>query len=303
MKSSAYHGLLVLDKPAGLTSRDVVTRAQGWFPRGTRLGHTGTLDPLATGVLVLCVGQATRLAEYVQDMRKTYVTTIDLGRRSATLDLDAPEIEQVAFDPPHPERATVEECLQSFVGEIEQVPPAYSAAKVQGRRAYALARGGEQVSLRPRRVHIYGIELLSYDYPLLKLQVHCGKGTYIRSLARDLGRRLGRAGLLTELRRTRVGPFEATAALQLNSDAETARGKLLPLAAAVSDLPRISLPSAELASLRQGKAVPLPESQPTSAEIRSDMGVYDERGRLFALCEVDHEQQLLRPQKVFADAD
>ncbi|HZT81290.1 MAG TPA: tRNA pseudouridine(55) synthase TruB, partial [Gemmataceae bacterium] len=222
MKPSPYHGLLVVDKPGGITSRDAVDRAQRWFPRGTRLGHTGTLDPLATGVLVLGVGAATRLTEYVQRMEKVYLTTIALDRRSDTDDLDG-TVEQLTFDGPPPDRAAVGRCLQTFLGEVEQVPPAFSAAKVSGRRAYALARRGEKVSLAPRRVRIYQIDLLSYEYPLLKLQVRCGKGTYIRSLARDIGQRLGRAGTVMELRRTRIGPFDEAQALRLEADPSAAR--------------------------------------------------------------------------------
>src|SRR5262245_64141974 len=145
-------GLLVLDKPHGVTSRAAVDRALRWFPRGTRIGHTGTLDPLATGVLVLCVGQATRLTEYVQDMAKTYRAGLLLGARSDTDDADGVVTSVVGAVAPDP--VAVEVALAGFVGEIEQVPPAYSAAKLTGRRAYDLARRGEEVSRRPRRSHI-----------------------------------------------------------------------------------------------------------------------------------------------------
>src|SRR6516225_1353547 len=138
MVERVWHGLLVIDKPAGITSRDVVDRAQGWFPRGTRLGHTGTLDPLATGVLVLCVGNATRLADYVQRMTKTYLAGVVLGGTSETDDADGTITHRAGTLPPSP--AQVRAALSSFVGSIKQVPPAYSAAKVSGRRAYALAR-------------------------------------------------------------------------------------------------------------------------------------------------------------------
>src|SRR4051794_35563280 len=179
------HGLLVLDKPVGITSRDAVDRALGWFPPKTRVGHTGTLDPLASGVLVLCVGRATRLTEYVQAMGKTYVADVMLGGRSATDDAEGP-ITLVAV---HriPDRAAVEEALSHFVGRIEQVPPAYSAAKVGGRRAYDLARRGADVALAPRTVRVDAIDVRAFDYPRLTLEVRCGKGTYVRSLARDLG--------------------------------------------------------------------------------------------------------------------
>src|SRR5436309_1163039 len=147
-----WNGLLVIDKPAGMTSRDAVDRAQRWFPRGTRVGHTGTLDPLATGVLVLCIGQATRLTEYVQKLPKTYVADVRLGARSATDDAEGP-ITPVPVDRA-PARPDVEARLGEFIGQVTQVPPAYSAAKVAGRRAYDLARGGREVELAARTVTI-----------------------------------------------------------------------------------------------------------------------------------------------------
>src|SRR4051794_13974295 len=234
----SFDSLLVLDKPGGMTSRDAVDRALRWFPRGTRVGHTGTLDPLATGVLVLCVGSATRLTEYVQQMEKTYHTTVRLGARSDTDDADGtvtPVEEAVA-----PTREQLEACLQGFLGEIEQVPPAFSAAKVMGRRAYDLARRGEEVTLQPRKVQVYGIDVRRYEYPEVDLEVRCGKGTYIRSLARDLGQRLGCGGLVQVLRRTRVGPFDAADAVPLDADPETVRSRLLPTTTAVAELPWVT---------------------------------------------------------------
>src|SRR5262249_9674427 len=182
--NAAWDGLLVLDKPAGITSRSAVDRALRWFPRRTRLGHAGTLDPLATGVLVLCLGGATRLAEYVQRMGKTYTSTFVLGATSDTDDADG-TVTPVpgAADPG---RGAVAAALAGLVGTLEQVPPAFSAAKVTGRRAYDLARRGEEVPLRPRPVEVYGIDVLRYEYPFLDVEVRCGKGTYIRALARDL---------------------------------------------------------------------------------------------------------------------
>src|SRR5436305_291397 len=179
----AMDGLLVIDKPGGVTSRDAVNRVQRWFPRRTKIGHTGTLDPLATGVLVLCIGSATRLTEYVQRMGKTYLTQLLLGATSDTNDADGTLTPVAGVSAP--DAATVAVAVAGFVGVIQQVPPAYSAAKVTGRRAYDLARGGEEVTLAPRPVRIDGIDILSYAFPRLELEVRCGKGTYIRSLARD----------------------------------------------------------------------------------------------------------------------
>jgi tRNA pseudouridine55 synthase len=245
------NGLLVLDKPGGITSRDAVDRAQRWFPRGTKLGHTGTLDPLATGVLVLCVGAATRLADLVQAMGKTYRTRVRLGATSDTDDADGtvtPTPGAVA-----PSEDQVRAAVTQFIGEIQQVPPAYSAMKVTGRRAYAMARRGEEVSLAARPVRVYRIDVLHYEYPALDLEIDCGKGTYIRSIARDLGADLGCGGYVEVLRRTRVGPFRAEDGL--SPDADAAAVKLLPMALAAAELPAVQLDADGLRRIRQGQPV------------------------------------------------
>jgi tRNA pseudouridine55 synthase len=292
MEAGAVHGLLVLDKPGGMTSRDAVNRAQGWFPRRTRLGHCGTLDPLATGVLVLCVGVATRLTEYVQDMAKTYHAGLLLGARSDTDDADGTVTPVPDAQPP--DLAAVEQALQAFVGEIEQVPPAYSAAKLAGQRAYDLARAGHQVSLQARRVQIDRVDVLDYAYPRLALGVRCGRGTYIRSLARDLGDRLGCGALIKTLRRTRIGPFEAEHALSLEADAETVRKNLLPLSAAVAELPRVTLEAEQVARLRQGQSVAMMADMAAGRAV----AVFDDAGKFAAVAR--WERGKLQPEKVIA---
>jgi tRNA pseudouridine55 synthase len=301
MSALSFHGFLVVDKPTGLTSRDVVNHAQQWFPRGTRIGHTGTLDPLATGVLVLCIGVATRLAEYVQHMEKTYRTTLLLGARSTTDDADG-QIESVAVEHP-PERARVAACLQEFVGDIEQVPPAHSAAKISGRRAYELARQGEDVLLGPRSIRIVALDLLAYAYPRLGLEVRCGKGTYIRSLARDLGERLGCGALVEQLRRTRVGPFLAANALSLEANRTTVRSSVLPLSTAVLELPRVTLGGADVRRLRQGQSVRLSDAfiMAGSGKAGVDVAVFDDANALIAVALVDGRKRLLQPKKVLPD--
>jgi tRNA pseudouridine55 synthase len=286
------HGLLVLDKPGGITSRAAVDRALRWLPRGTKVGHTGTLDPLATGVLVLCLGAATRLAEYVQDMSKTYRAGVRLGARSDTDDADG-TISPVEVVAP-PGRAALEGALRSFVGEIEQAPPAYSAAKVSGRRAYDLARRGREVALDARQVHVYGLDVLAYEYPRLEIEVRCGKGTYIRSLARDLGECLGCGGYIEALRRTRVGRFRAEDAVSLEARPDEALAKILPVSAAVSELPSVTLDDAGVARLRQGQQVP---AAPTEAGA-GDVAVFDTRGGLVGVARLDEKRRLLRPDKV-----
>lgn len=295
MKVPSVDGLLVLDKPGGVTSRAVVNRVLRWFPRRTRIGHTGTLDPLATGVLVLCVGSATRLSEYVQLMSKTYRTRLLLGARSDSDDADG-TITPVA-GALAPLLTTVEACLAAFVGVIEQVPPVYSAAKVTGRRAYDLARRGEEVTLRPRPVRIYAIQVLDYAYPHLDLEVHCGKGTYIRSLARDLGERLGCGALVQTLRRTRVGPFTTEEALTLDAEAETAHARMLPAETAVAELPRLVLADNDLRRLGHGQTISVAE-QPQGADGERDTAIFDCAGRLAAIAIFDPQRKTLQPAKV-----
>jgi tRNA pseudouridine55 synthase len=249
------HGLLVLDKPTGITSRDAVNRAQQWFPPRTRIGHTGTLDPLATGVLVFCIGNATRLAEYVQAMDKTYRTTLVLGARSDTDDADGTIL------PIDAATAVAESAvcagIARLVGNIDQRPPAYSAIKIDGKRAHDLARRGDHVEIASRIVTIYAIDLVRYEWPELDLEVRCGKGTYIRSLARDLGECLGCGAYVKTLRRTRVGCFRTEDALPVDATASDAHARLLPSSTAVAHLPSIRLPDAKIALLRQGQTSPL----------------------------------------------
>jgi len=302
MKIASGHGLVVIDKPRGITSRDVVNRLQGIFPPNTRLGHTGTLDPLATGVLVICVGSATRLGEYVQRMKKTYEGRLRLGARSDTDDTEG-TIEAMKVSQP-PAKDSVNQALQSFVGEIKQIPPVYSAAKVIGRRAYDLARAGREISLRPRTVHIHALDLLAYDYPWLDIEVCCGKGTYIRSLARDLGDRLGCGALVESLRRTRVGVFDLSLAHPLPSASLEISKHLLPLAWAVSDLPRVNLQEAEIAHIRQGQRVAWPASlasQDLSAQVR-ELAAFGPDGNLAAVVGIDFEQKNVFPLKVLPNS-
>jgi tRNA pseudouridine55 synthase len=292
MRTSSFDALLVVDKPPGITSRGAVDRAQRWFPRGTKVGHTGTLDPLATGVLVLSLGSATRLTEYVQRMAKTYRTTVHLGGVSDTDDADG-TITTILLEIA-PTREEIDACLTGFLGEIDQVPPVYSATKVTGQRAYQLARAGEDVELTARRVRIDGIDVLRYQYPLLELEVRCGKGTYIRSLARDIGERLGCGGYVAVLRRTRVGPFRAEEGLTLDSDRETAQGKLLPLALAVSELPQVTLAEPAARRLRQGVAISLESCDAGEA------AAFAEDGSLIAVVRIEQRTKLARPVKVFS---
>jgi tRNA pseudouridine55 synthase len=206
-------GIINLDKPAGISSAAAVAKVKRLLPRGTKIGHAGTLDPFATGVLVLLIGKATKQCEKLMDEPKQYEATVKLGATTETLDPDSEEI----VDPNAAEvsRQRVEEVLRNFVGKIEQMPPIYSALKVGGRPAYQRARQGEEVVLEARKVKIYALELMRYAWPMLDIRVDCGRGTYIRSLARDIGQALGTSGYLTALRRTGVGSFRATDAVTI----------------------------------------------------------------------------------------
>jgi tRNA pseudouridine55 synthase len=213
MSDSSHSGIINLNKPAGISSARAVAMVKRQLPRGTKIGHAGTLDPFATGVLLLLVGKATRLCETLMDQPKQYVATVKLGATTITDDPEKPETPTPGAAPI--ERERVEAALQSFVGEILQRPPAYSAMKIEGRRAYDVARRGGQVKLEPRPVKVYSIELLEYQWPFVKLRIDCGRGTYIRAIARDLGERLGCGGYLTELTRTRVGDYQLADAVDL----------------------------------------------------------------------------------------
>ncbi len=204
-KESDLHGLLVIDKPPHITSHDVVARVRR-LTGIRRVGHAGTLDPFATGVVVVAVGRATRILQYVQDADKTYLAHVVLGAETDSADVEGLV---TARDLPDawPDRKAVEHVLGQFVGETEQIPPIYSAIKVGGQPLYRQARAGKDVTAPPRRVQIHSIELVEYDPPDLIIRVHCGKGTYIRSLARDIGMNLGTRAYCHGLQRTAVGPF------------------------------------------------------------------------------------------------
>jgi tRNA pseudouridine55 synthase len=212
-KGSPIHGLLVVDKPLGVSSTEVVRR--GRYAAGdVKVGHAGTLDPLATGVVVLCFGRATKAVEQVMGLTKVYRTAIDLSAFTATDDAEA-ELEPVVVAQP-PELAAVQAVLAAHTGTVMQVPPVYSALKIQGKPAYKRARKGEAVALAARPVRIDCIQLERYDWPELDLVVTCGRGTYLRSLARQIGSALGTGGFLRGLRRSAVGPYSVDQAVPLD---------------------------------------------------------------------------------------
>lgn len=215
--------ILCVDKPVGWTSFDAVKRIRGSLVRrlGVRkikVGHAGTLDPLASGVMLICTGRATRRIEELQAGVKVYEADLALGATTPSFDLET-EID-ATYPTDHITRAAVETALAGFVGTIEQIPPAYSACKIEGTRAYEFARKGEEVALRPKTLVIDSIELLEYSSTAIRIRVACSKGTYIRALARDIGQVLGSGAHLTALRRTRVGDYDITDALTIAQAAE-----------------------------------------------------------------------------------
>ena len=288
-------GVLVVDKPVGLTSHDVVQIIR----RGTsirRAGHTGTLDPRASGVLVVLLGPAVRLSEYVSASDKRYQATIRLGSSTDTFDAEGRITSSASVD--NISEDQFEEILDQYVGEIEQVPPPYSAIKVGGRKAYEMAREGEEVNLEPRVIQVYSLELLEWDPPEAVVDVFCSSGTYVRSLANDLGNALGVGAHLVGLRRTKSGRFTLRDAVPLRRLQEAfVAGDwykyLIPAAEALADWPMIELDADQVELIRHGHRVPA-----DSASTGWARGV-SEQGDLVALLEVDEELREWQPRKVF----
>ena len=246
-------GVLNVHKPPAWTSRDVVNRVQR-LVRPAKAGHAGTLDPLATGVLVVCIGPATRLIPYVQRMPKTYRARFELGRTSPSDDIETEAT--LLPNPPVPSRADVQAALSRFCGRIHQTPPAYSAKKVAGERAYRLARKGEPVQLEPRTVEIYELSILDYEYPRLALSIRCSGGTYVRSIGRDVAAFLNTGAVMSELVRSAIGDLRVEGAVQIEQlSAETLAARLQPPLAAVAQLPRLALGPAELTEIRYGRPI------------------------------------------------
>jgi tRNA pseudouridine55 synthase len=273
------NGLLVIDKPGGMTSRDVVNRVQRWFPRKTKIGHTGTLDPLATGVLVVCISAATRLADFVQAMGKTYASRFRLGATSTTDDADG-EVTVSAVAVP-PTREQIDAAIPAFLGNVEQVPPAFSALKVSGERAHDLARQGKDVRLAARTVRIDAVRIPGYEWPWLDVEIDCGKGTYIRSIARDLGAKLGCGGMVQTLRRTRVGPFTAEQGIGL--DVDPGAVKLLPMSAAVAGLRQIRVGPHDVKRFQNGRTVAGLAGAGTQPLVSMEIAVLDDAGELIGI--------------------
>ncbi len=293
------HGFLVIDKPSGMTSHDVVALVRR-LAKEKRVGHAGTLDPAATGVLVVALGMATRLIEYVQEeTSKRYRAVVRLGATTTTEDAEG-EILTTALVPQLDE-AGIRDVINRFIGDIEQVPPMYSALHHQGRRLHELARAGEVVELAPRPVRVERIDLLDWHSPLLELDIVCGKGTYIRSLARDIGAAIGCGAHLAALRRTAVGSFTINTAISLEQLASACgqpngtEGSLADIVLApeiaVADWPIVTLDERAARLVRNG--MPMEAGIVVGERVRAHLT----DGTLLAL--LVHHEGSWKPDKVF----
>lgn len=287
-------GLIVVDKPVGPTSHHVVNVVR----KGTgirKVGHAGTLDPRASGVLVLCLGSATRLSEYLSTSVKRYEAVVRFGQGTETYDSEGNVTLQTGRAPA---RSEIEAVLPEFRGEISQVPPPYSAIKIQGRKAYELARAGKPPDLEPRQVTISELIVTQYDPPDLLLTVECSAGTYIRSLANDLGERLAVGAHLAALRRTKAGPFALEDTIRLAKlEAAFADGSwqssVIPAIDALPELQIVYLDQAACDRIRNGQQV---ESEPGSSGMARGV---DQDGNLVAVLEAVEDGSLWHPRKVF----
>ena len=299
-KGDPVHGWLVLDKPLGMTSTTAVAVVKRLF-NAAKAGHAGTLDPLATGVLPIALGEATKTVSFVMDGAKAYSFTVRWGEATDTDDAEGTVIER---SDRRPTRAAIEAALPQFTGTIVQVPPQFSAIKLAGERAYDLARDGETVDIEPRTVEVMSLALVAApDADHGEFEAECGKGTYVRAIARDLGRMLGCFGHVTALRRTKVGPFTADRMIPLEK-LEALRNKadgrealkewLLPVETALDDIPALAVGSAEAARLKLGQSVIV---RGRAAPLNQDQVLVMWRGQPIALASLS--QGAIKPKRVF----
>jgi tRNA pseudouridine55 synthase len=302
VKAAAGDFLILVDKPEGPTSHDVVAMARRAL-NTRRVGHTGTLDRFASGLLVLCVGRATRLAEYLSGQDKRYVAEAHLGVTTDTLDPEG-EIQSTTHDLSGVTDVAIREALRELTGDIDQIPPQFSAKKVRGEAMHRKARRGEEVSLPPVRVRVHSLELLSVTLPRVRFEVHCASGTYVRAIARDLGTALGVGAHLTALRRTAVGAFDVRNAVPADrlGDPDAVRHALLEPIDAIAHLPRVDVSPDAASRIGHGQGVPV-EQAPTRTVDHQSSG----EGPLVAVsCDQDliavasFTDGVLRPRKVFA---
>jgi tRNA pseudouridine55 synthase len=302
-KGNPINGWVVLDKPVGMTSTQAVGKVR-WLFQAQKAGHAGTLDPLATGILPIALGEATKTVPYAVDGQKAYRFTVRWGIETDTDDAEGQVVERSDV---RPTREAIEARLPSFLGEILQTPPAFSAIKVDGQRAYDLARQGEAVKLEARPVQIDRLELVDMSAPDTSVfEAECGRGTYVRAIARDIGRALGCLGHVTALRRTRVGPFEEAQAVTIEELEEAAKlddggvelkSLLRPIESALAELLEVNVSQSDAARLARGQPVLL---RGRDAPVMSGEAFALSKGTLIALCEIERGE--LRPLRVFNQA-
>ncbi|TVQ87699.1 MAG: tRNA pseudouridine(55) synthase TruB [Chromatiaceae bacterium] len=286
-RGRAVNGILLLDKPLGLSSNHALQQVKRRFD-AAKAGHTGSLDPLATGLLPLCFGHSTKFSAFLLDADKRYLVRVRLGVRTETADAEGEVVATAPTD--HVTAAAVREVLVGFVGSIEQLPPMYSAVKHQGQRLYRLARAGQEVVRAPRRIQIYALELLGLDLPDLEIMVHCSKGTYVRTLAEDIGAQLGCGGHVAALRRTAVGPYVegssrfiemATIEAAAEQGSAALDALLLPLDSMLDHCAPLRLSADAAFYLGQGQPVLIPQA-PTAGLVR----LYDVSGHFLGIGEI-----------------
>lgn len=299
-KGNPVSGWVIVDKPEGPTSTQIVGIVRRLF-NAQKAGHAGTLDPLANGILAIALGEATKTIPFIMDAEKTYRFTVRWGVATTTDDAEGESCETSDVRPQKPE---IETALATFVGDISQVPPIFSAIKVNGERAYDLARAGEEVVLKARTVHIFEAELVKVlDGDHAEIQIRCSKGTYVRSLARDLAQKLGTCGHVSELRRTAIGPFVESLSIPLDKLKElghsaparlTSVDILRPIETALDDIPALALTGNDASRLQRGQSVLL---RGRDAPILSGTVLATHRGNPVALTEYVGGE--LKPVRVF----
>lgn len=288
-KGIDIHGWLVLDKALEQTSTDAVNKIKRAY-NANKCGHAGTLDPLATGVLPIALGEAARTVAWLMEAQKTYIFKVKWGASTDTQDVEG---KIIATSDIRPNAIEIEAALKGFLGEIDQIPPQYSAIKVDGERAYDLARGGEEFELKPRKVQTFELNLLECTDDEAKIFVRSGKGFYVRALARDLAKSLGAEGHITYLRRTSVGPFKEETAISLENVQKmciegAALSQLLPFETALDDIPVLAIKDAEVADLKQGrKILILPTKMEELKALRRPRNIagHDMSNAVLAVCE------------------
>lgn len=289
-------GWLVIDKPFGMGSTNVVSKIK-WSLSPQKIGHAGTLDPLATGILPIALGKATKLIPFVMDGKKTYEFEVTWGSETETDDAEGAVVQT---SDKRPTKDEIKKVLSKFIGQIEQIPPKYSALKVDGKKAYDLARAGKEVQLKARQIQIDSLELIQFDKEKASFKVVCGKGTYVRSLGHDMGRELGCLGYITKLRRTICGPFDLSMAINIDTFQKKGTNVVLyPLNTALDKMPKICLLEVETKRVCQGQRLNLSKYKDCfDQEIKDgDIACIINQNQILGLVKI--EDGVIHPYKIF----